>query len=124
MFAASMLFGCAQLGVQAAQTNEQRAAALLGDFTVFQKAALKIGEDETVPANVRKAVLDAPIAAKPAVDELDTALRTYREIALQVKAGTTTDEKLQIAAQNLVVWITRVTPQIKQLRATIEGAHP
>lgn len=124
MAAASMLFGCAQLGVQAAQTTEQKAAALLGDFGVFQKAALKIGEDPTVPENIRKAVLDAPIAAKPAVDQLDDALRTYREIALQLKAGQTTDEKLRIASANLLDWVNRVTPQIKALRTTIEGAHP
>lgn len=122
--AATMLVGCEHLGVQEAQTTEQKAAALLGDFGIFQKAALKIGEDPTVPATVRKQVLDAPIALKPVVDSLDEALRTYRDIALQLKAGQTTDAKLQIASANLLTWVNRVTPQIKALRTTIEGAHP
>lgn len=122
--AGMFLGGCQHLGVQEAQTTEQKAAALLGDFGVFQRAALAIGSDATVPENVRRAVLDAPIAAKPAVDQLDEALRSYREIALQLKAGATTDDKLHIAATNLATWVARVAPQIKALRATIEGAHP
>lgn len=126
MAAAALLGGCAQLGVQAAQTTEQKAAALLGDFTIFQKAALKIGGDPTVPEEVRRKVLDAPIAIKPAVDQLDEALRTYRDIALELKIGgaSSTDERLRIAAANLVTWVNRVAPQIKALRATIEGARP
>jgi hypothetical protein len=124
LFAMALMGGCAQLGVQAAQTVEQKAAALLGDFTIFQKASLKIGEDPTVPSNIRKEVLDAPIAMKPAVDSLDEALRTYREIELQLKAGQTTDEKLRIASQNLLIWVNRLAPQVKALRTTIEGARP
>lgn len=120
--AAVLLPGCATWGVKAAQTNEQRAAALLGDFTIFQRAALKIGSDETVPVEVRQRVLDAPILLKPAVDELDTALRTYRAVALELARGTSTEEKLAIASTNLVRWITDVQPQIARLRTLIEGA--
>lgn len=118
----AMLPACTTLGVKAAETNEQRAAALLGDFNIFQQAALKIGSDTTVPAEVRRRVLDAPIALKPAVDELDTALREYRAVALELSRGATDDEKLRIASANLVRWITDITPQITRLRTLIEGA--
>jgi hypothetical protein len=119
-----MFSGCEHLGVQEAQTVEQKAAALLGDFNNFQKSALIIGEDPNVPEQVRKAVLDAPIAVKPLVDQLDDALRTYRVVNAQLKTGQTTDDKLRIAAANLVDWVNRVAPQIKTLRTTIEGARP
>ncbi len=123
LLAAALLSGCVTWGVKAAQTNEQRAAALLGDFTIFQQAALKVGQDTSVPLEVRRAILDAPIAAKPFVDELDAALREYRAVALELERGTTTEEKVAIAAQNLVRWITEVQPRIARLRELIEGVR-
>jgi hypothetical protein len=84
----SGLAGCESLGLQKGQTAEQRAAALLGDFNLYQRASLQVGNDATVVPEVRKAVLDAAIAAKPAADSLDAALLDYRSIKQQLEAGT------------------------------------
>lgn len=116
------LSGCAALGLTSDQTPDQRAAALLGDFTLYQKASLQIGSDETVVPEVRKRALDAAIAAKPAADQLDTALREYRQIKRQLDAGQSTDQKLAIAAVNLQNWIQQVLPLVTQLRSLVEGA--
>jgi hypothetical protein len=115
------LVGCESLGLSTAQTNEQKAAALLGDFTLYQKASLQIGSDPTVVPEVRKAVLDAAIAAKPGADQLDATLRQYRQIKAQLAAGATTDDKLSIVAANLTSWIRQLTPQVTQLRKLVEG---
>lgn len=117
-----LLHGCGSLGIARAQTVEQKAAALLGDFTLYQKASLQIGNDATVVPEVRKGVLDAAIAAKPAADSLDDALRQYRQMKIQLEAGTTTDAKVAIAAANLSNWIEQVRPLVTQLRKLVEGA--
>lgn len=115
---------CSSLAVSQAKTAEQRAAALLGDFTVFQHASLIIAEDPTVVPEVRRAVADAAIAAKPVADQLDAALRQYRSIAGALAAGQTTEEKVAIAAANLNRWILELTPLIRNLAAQVKGAHP
>jgi hypothetical protein len=118
-----VLGACTALGLTSGQTGEQRASALLGDFTLYQKASLQVGSDETVLPEVRKRVLDAAIAAKPAADELDKALRQYRLIKRQLEAGETTDQKVAIAAVNLQNWIQQVGPLVTQLRTLVEGVE-
>lgn len=118
----SMLTGCARFAVQEANTPEQKAAALLGDFTVYQSASLSIASDATIVPEVRRAVADAAIAAKPIADQLDAALRQYRSIAATVQAGSTSDERVRIAAANLNRWILELTPLVRSLRSTVERA--
>jgi hypothetical protein len=118
-----LLQGCDTFAVMRAQTNEQRAAALLGDFNLYQKASLQIGSDASVVPEVRKAVLDAAIAAKPAADSLDDSLRKYRSLKRQLAAGTTTEEKVAIAAGNLQEWVRELLPLVTQLRQLTEGAQ-
>jgi hypothetical protein len=116
-----ILHGCATFAVGRAETPEQKAAALLGDFTIYQKASLQVGNDQAVVPEVRKAVLDAAIAAKPVADSLDTALRDYRLIGRQVQAGETGKEKLIIATANLQSWIRQLGPLVTQLRSLVDG---
>ncbi len=119
-----MLTGCpATLAVKEAQTTEQRAGALIGDFTIFQRAALEIGNDETVPVEVRQRIVAAPIALRPAVDQGIELLRSYRMVSGQLAAGTTTEDKVRIAAANLTAWIVDLTPKIAALRQTIEESR-
>lgn len=116
--------GCDTFAVSRAETPEQKAAALLGDFNLYQRASLKIGEDQSVPTEVRRKVLEAEVAAKPVADKLDDALLQYRAIALDLKSGSTTSEKVAIAAANLQGWIKTLTPLIQSLRQQVEVAHP
>lgn len=118
----AIIAGCSTpLAVSKAQTVEQRAAALLGDFTIYQRASLKIGEDQSVPVDVRRKVLETEVAAKPIADKLDESLRDYRVIAAELANGQSTDEKLRIAAANLTNWIGQLQPLVTSLRSTVEG---
>ncbi len=119
-----MMTGCpAGLALKEAQTVEQRAAALVGDFTIFQRAAIEIGNDETIPLEVRQRVVEAPIALKPGIDHLLALLATYRTVSEQLAAGATTDDKLQIAAASLGSWVTDLAPKIAALRKTVKEAR-
>lgn len=121
LFAVSQLTACASMAIGHAKTNQQKAAALLGDFGIYQRASLRIGEDQTVPVEVRRKVLEAQVAAKPVADKLDDALTEYRHIEGDLSAGTTRDEKLRIAAANLSSWIQQLTPLVRSLRETVEA---
>lgn len=115
------LVGCAQFAVGRAETTEQKAAALLGDFTIAQKAALVIGEDPSIPVDVRKRVINTAIEAKPYADSLDVALREYRTAKRALSSGTSTQEQIDIAARELQNWIRKLTPLVTQLRNLTEG---
>lgn len=122
----SVFMGCA--AQRKAETLEQRAGALLGDFNIFQSAALHVGSDASVPEDVRRKVVSAAVALKPAVDQLDELLRSYIAIKAELDAATDTETKtrtqarLEVAAANLAAWITDITPKIRALRTTLEGA--
>lgn len=120
IFVLPMLHGCETFAVGRAQTLEQKAAASLGDFNIFQAAALEIGKDVGVVPEVRKGVLDAAIAAKPVADEVDKTLREYRSIKRQIAAGQSTDEKLAIVASNLQSWTQQLVPLVSHLRELVE----
>lgn len=128
VFTVGGLTGCATQ--RAAETVEQRAGALLGDFNIFQSAAIHIGEDTAVPAEVRSKVVNAAIGLKPAVDQLDELLRSYIAIKGELDAATSTDahnllqSRLQVAASRLNAWILDLTPKIAALRTALEGAFP
>lgn len=120
-----LLTGCpGTLAVQRAETFEQKAAALLGDFNLYQSGSVQIGEDPTVSPSVRKAVLDEVIAAKPLADRGDSFLRAYRQVQRQLAAGETPDQQLAIAAANLKGWILDFTPLVSSLRTKVEEASP
>jgi hypothetical protein len=118
--------GCA--AQRAAETVEQRAGALIGDFNIFQSAALHIGADASVPSEVRAKVVNAAVALKPAVDSMDELLRSYIAIKAELDAApdaeakTRAQEKLEVASTRLSGWITDLAPKIAALRATIQGA--
>lgn len=124
ILAGALVLGCAATqALKVAETPEQRAGALIGDFEVIQIAAKYVGSDQTVPADIRAKVLDAVIAAKPAVDQLDGLLRSYLQIETDLAAGTGTQAKLTIAAGKLSSWILEVAPKLSALQKLIKGAH-
>lgn len=55
------------------------AGAALYEFTILQNAANLIGADRAVNLDVRETLLKASVAAKPAADDLDRALRAVYE---------------------------------------------
>jgi hypothetical protein len=128
VLAALAMFGVAGcVAVREAQTVEQRAGALLGDFNIFQMAALHVGRDPEVPDEVRLRVVDAARDLKPAVDAGDVMLRRYRAIAVDLAAAGSPDQQkaltaqLRIAEQLLSAWTIDIAPRISSLRSTIEG---
>lgn len=118
----ALMAGCQSEPVAAANTPGQKAAALLGDFNIYEAASLSIGQNTAIPIGARRAVLDAAIAAKPVADSAQAALTTYRQVTTALSAGTTTQDKVLIAATNLQNWITQLSTLVTSLVAAEKGA--
>lgn len=115
--------GCQSEPVAAAQTLDQKAAALLGDYNIYAAAAVTIGSNTGVPAAARKALLDAVIASKPIADSMDSALRLYRTAESALSAGTTTADKVAIVAANLTDWLNQLVPLVNSLESAAQAAE-
>lgn len=117
-----LMSACATEPVNAAVTPGQKAAALLGDFNIYEAASVSIGTNTALPMNVRKGVLQAAIMAKPAADSVQAALMTYRQVTTALAAGATTQDQVDIAATNLTNWVAQLTTLVTNLIAAEKGA--
>jgi hypothetical protein len=118
-----MASGCASLNpVRAAQSSEQKAYALYGEFVVFEEQAAVLYQSSTASAKVKTALRAADAVAKPLADKLLDAAQSVLAIKLELDAGTTTKDKLLIALQNLDRYITEAGPKIKALGSAFKEA--
>lgn len=120
-----MLAGCGVFEpYRVAQTTEQRAGVLLGDFNIYQQASLSVGQNAAVPVTIRLKVVQAARAAKAPADQLDAALREYQDIRVQILTGQSADEKLRAVSDNLERWVVEARPLIEDLGVLLRRAQP
>lgn len=106
-----------------AKTPEQIAGAILGDFDIYQKAALSIAKNDTVATNVRLSVIASARAAKQPMDDLDKALRLYSAVKAAVLAGAQTEDQLGTVAAQLDGWIKQAQPLLSDLKKWVGKVH-
>jgi hypothetical protein len=113
--------GCAGLKSPSAvaETPEQHAYALYGQFEIAEAVAADITEDPTTPQSVREAIATADAAAKPVADNLLAASRSVMKIRAEIAQGKSTEEKLAVAITNLERWIADARPKIEALIASM-----
>jgi hypothetical protein len=115
---AALLPACASNPLKAADGPDEKAYAVLGSYAIYQRQALKIKADTSLPASVRDAVVKADAAAYPILRTLDASLSSFLDAKAALDAGTTTKEKLAIALANLKKW----TEEAKAAVATLKVA--
>lgn len=98
------LSACTSNPLKTASGPDEKAYAVLGTYAIYQRQALKIKADATVPASVRDAVVRADATAFPVLKALDAALVDFLDAKAALDAGATTKEKLAIAISNLQKW--------------------
>jgi hypothetical protein len=114
--------GCASMNPTAtAETPEQHAYALYGQFVIGEEAAAKVNEDAATPQSVREAIAKADNAAKPVADSLLDAAGQVLVIRSQLSQGKSSEEKLGIAITNLNNWIIEAKPLIENLTKAVSG---
>lgn len=110
------LHACASANPLAAANDlNQRAYAVYGSFVIAEEQGAKIEIDSAVPANIKQGIRIADAKAKPAADVLVKALQDYQAAAIALKAGASTQDKLNTAADNLTLWLNEAQRDVTAL---------
>lgn len=114
-FAFMPLGGCESNPQKTAQSVEQQGDALYGEYVIAKEQAAKVITDPSVSDEIKRPIAEAAVASKAGGDGLYAALFVYANARQQMANGTTTQEKLTIAATQLGQWIITAAPLIKTL---------
>jgi hypothetical protein len=99
---ALLLAACGVLRpVSHAQTTEQKAWALYGEFVVYQEQGAALVQDPAVPAEVKAAIRAADQAAHPVAEALYQATRAVSETRRMAAQGALSAEELAAAQAKL-----------------------
>jgi hypothetical protein len=122
--AAALVSACGSLNpIARAQTAEQKAYALYGEFVVLEEQVVAAVQNAQVPTNFRKALAEADSVAKPIADQLLDAAGAVRRIRAELDQGAKTEEKLLTATLNLQRWYDELVPQLQRLSGLVQGAY-
>ncbi|MGI9250734.1 MAG: hypothetical protein ACR2PR_06015 [Pseudohongiellaceae bacterium] len=118
-----VLQACATLTnpIETAKTAEQKAFASYGIFVVMEEQAAVLMQNPSIPNDAKIAIQKADALAKPAADSLLNAALEVISVRKQFQAAQTTEEKLQLAIDNLDGWIITARPLINDLVSAVEG---
>lgn len=123
-FALVSLEGCGAANpVKAAQTVDQKAYAIYGEFTVAEEQAAIFVHSADATPEFKSAIKSADAAAKPVVDAMLAAVLEVTAIRAQLSEGATTEAKLAIATANLQKWVDDAVPLVAALRSAFKGGH-
>lgn len=120
----ALLGACAANPFTAAKGVDEQAFAALGSYNVYQKLALKVVQDQSLPVELRRAAAQADADAFPVVEALNKALTAYLDVQEQLAAGKTSKEKLTIAIANLKDWTTKTVAVVDKLREAVKKKKP
>jgi hypothetical protein len=116
-----ILAACGSNPFKTAQTVEQQGDALYGSYVIAKDQGASILKNPAVADDVKRPVAQAMVDSKPVGDSLQDALTAYSQVSVEVKQGTTPQERLEIVEQNVADWIARATPIINKLIDTVGG---
>ena len=110
-----VLAGCAGNPVATAETQGQRAYAVLGLYQILVEEAAEFVRDPAVNMQRRRAVQEIIAEAKPIRRDLSLAYREYTAIRADLAAAETSAGAVEVAALNLERWVNRLEPIIDRL---------
>jgi hypothetical protein len=111
--------GCTSNPFKTAETAEQTADALYGTYAIAQVQGERILKDAAISDEVKRPIAEAMVAAQGPANSFQDALIQYSAVSAQLAAGTTTQDKLVIAQQNVDHWLAEAKPLIDQLIAAV-----
>lgn len=121
VYAALALGACANNPITAAETHAQKAFAISASYNIVLESAADIVEDRSAPLELRRQIQAAEARTTPVVNELEDAFAEYQVIAAEWRQGQTTEERLNLAADNLARWITNAERALIELAAAVKG---
>lgn len=108
--------------VAVAETPEQKAYAAYGMFVVFQETAADLVDDPALSDGVKLRIIEAEAQAHVVANGTLDAINEFLRVKAEFDAGESTEARVQIAANNLNDWITRLVPLVNELIRNIKGA--
>lgn len=125
VLAALSMTGCpAHTPVQVALDSgkpELVALAVAGSYAITQGVILSIAKDPTTSHDVQQKLIALDEKAYPTVKKLKPAAYLVEKIRADLAAGTTDQERLQIALNNLNDYLNAAAPLIKDVNDAVEA---
>lgn len=119
---AVLVAGCAGLNpLASAETPAQKAYAISASYNIVLESAAEIVEDPTAPIELRRTIQRTEARTTPIVDELEDAFVELTTIRAEYRAGATTEERLQLAVDNLEAWVDRAEAALVDLATAVKG---
>jgi hypothetical protein len=115
------LTGCQSNPLTVAQDPLQKAYALYGEFVIVEEQAAALRANGTLAGTSLATVQRLDAKAKPSADALLKAVLDYESIAAQVKTGTSSADKLNLAKANVQSWVNTATNDITALVNAVKG---
>lgn len=122
VFALLVLAGCSITSpYKAAETTEQKAYAVAASYNVVLESARDIVVDTTVNNDVRRAVQRATQRTTPVMSSLEDAVALYTAERVKFESGQSTQDKLNVVADNLALWLVQGEQALIDLVTAIQG---
>lgn len=115
--------GCAANPFKAARGADEQAYAVLGSYVIYQRQALLIVQDVTLPSEVRRVVANADAVAFPVLKAVDTMLVDFLNAKAALDAGTGSEDKVRIATNNLQDWVAQGREALVTLKDAVLNAR-
>lgn len=94
----------------------ERCAKAIGElYAVYQQRGLEAVQAPATPDEVRAAIKTADAAATPVVRELLASLKVYLAVKADLAAGSTTEDQVAIANEQLQQWVQLALPRVTAL---------
>lgn len=107
--------------IETAQTPEQKAFAVYGEFVVYEEIAADIVRMPQVSDSVKQRLKEIDAKTKPAADALRDAAMNVIEARELLSAGQSTDAKLDTANANLEHWYLQTRDLVTQLQGAVRS---
>lgn len=114
-----LLAACTSNPFKTAETPEQTADAVYGSYTIAVEQGAELLKDPAIADDKKRPVAEAMVAAKEPANSFQDALVQYSTVRAQLAAGTTSQERLVIAQQNVDRWLAEAKPLIDKLIAAV-----
>lgn len=116
-----ILAACTSNPFKTAETGEQKSDALYGSYVIAKEQGATLLGNPSITDSAKRPLAELMVASKPVADSLQNALIEYSTVRSQLAAGTTSEERLLIAQQNVDEWTAKASPLINQLIEAVGG---
>ena len=108
---------CAVNPISRAETSEQKVYAVYGTWVIVEEeVANLLTDDSALSDSARLSLANAAERARPVMSSLLDAYNQYEAVRAQFEAQTTTEEKLQLALDDLDSWVVRAQTLVQNFK--------